>query len=91
MARVPAELAVVGEGGAELLFSRVRVDHPPSSFAGGVPPADTAGAPPLEDVRAAVAALLSGGAAVVGHGVAGDVAALGLPPLAGTGCATRRM
>jgi len=81
VARVPAEVAVVGEGGAELLFSRVRVDHPPSSFAGGVPPADTAVAPPLEDVRAAVAALLSGGAAVVGHGVAGDVAALGLPPL----------
>lgn len=79
--RLPAEVAVVGEGGEDLFFSRVGVDYPPDAFVGGVPPSDTAGALPLTAVRDAVASLLAGGAAVVGHGVAADAASLGLPPL----------
>ncbi|KAF8071374.1 rex4 [Scenedesmus sp. PABB004] len=75
---VPAWVALVDAAGRALLVTRVAppADLPPgAAHVGGVPPAETAGAPPLGDVMRALAALAEG-RLLVGHGLAKDLAAL---------------
>ena len=81
--RIPAEVAVVGDDGGELLHARV--SRPPElpPTARRVDGGEVGATAPLtltpDDARDAVAALLTGGAVLVGHGVATDAASLRLP------------
>lgn len=81
--RIPAEVAVVGDDGSELLHARV--SRPPGlpETARRVDEGEVGQDAPLclsiDSARDAVAALLAGGAVLVGHGVATDAASLRLP------------
>ena len=84
--RVPAEVAVVGEAAASPPLLHTRVAPPPTlppdaAWVGGVRLNDGDGGRderPLAAVAADIETILSAGATLVGHGVASDLASLGL-------------
>lgn len=84
--RVPAEVAVVGEAPTAPPLLHARLAPPPlppdAVWVGGVRPGggDDEDERAVADVAADIAALLAGGATLVGHGLASDLASLRLPP-----------
>ena len=87
--RVPADVAVVSDEGEVLLRALVSPPWPPRRrpyrWVGGVPREETESRGlDLDLVARELARLLSGGALLVGHGVRGDLAALGGETVSGS-------